>query len=461
MTEASNKFKIKRGLNLPIEGEPKQEIDAGRSVTSVAVLGPDFVGMRPTMSVGVGDQVKLGQTLFTDKKTEGVRHTAPAAGTVRAIHRGEKRKLLSVEIEVDPDGASESFEEFTKTPVDEQSRENIRDALVASGLWVSLRTRPYGKTPAVDAKPHSIFINAMDTNPLAARPEVVIAEANDEFALGVRVVSKLTDGATYICRAPASGDAGTIDVPGGANGNLKVAEFDGPHPAGLSGTHIHFLDPVSSKKTVWTIGYQDVLAIGRLFLSGQLNPERVVSLAGPIVNSPRLVRTQLGANLTELASGELRDGVEARVVSGSLYSGHAASGPLAFLGRYDLQVCAVAEGREREFMGWQAPGFDKFSVTRVFFSSLNRAKKFAFTTSTGGSRRAMVPIGMFEDVMPLDIIPTFLLRALIVDDTDQAQALGCLELVEEDLSLCTFVCPGKDDYGPILRRNLTQIEKEG
>ena len=457
MDSETKRFKLRQGLDLPIEGDPIQEIDDSRQVTTVAILGPDYIGMRPTMAVSVGDSVKLGQLLFTDKKTPGVRHTAPGSGTVKAIHRGEKRRLLSVEIEIDGNDDDESFEDLTRTPLQEQSRAQVRDALVTSGLWLSLRSRPYNKTPTLDSSPHSIFVNAMDTNPLAARPAAILSEARDAWALGLRAVSKLTDGAVYVCRAPGT----ESEVETKVAQNVCIAEFEGPHPSGLSGTHVHFLDPVGPKKTVWTIGYQDVIAIGRFFSTGHLHPERVVSLAGPIVKSPRLVRTRVGASTADLVDGELSDGAEARVVSGSVLSGHTATGPLAFLGRYDLQVSVVAEGREREFLGWQTPGFDKFSIKKVFAASLSPAKKFALTTSTGGSRRAMVPIGMYESVMPLDIVPTFLLRALAVDDTAQAQALGCLELVEEDLGLCTFVCPGKDDYGPILRRNLTQIEKEG
>lgn len=455
MATETKRFALKKGLDLPIVGEPKQEIGAEVAVRTIGVLGTDYVGMRPTMEVRVGDHVRRGDLLFTDKKNAGVRYTAPGGGTVKGIHRGEKRALLSVEIEIDDNEEDVSFSEHTSKPVEEQTREQIRAGLVASGLWVSLRTRPYSKVPEVDAVPHSIFVTAIDSNPLAARPDVVINQFADDFGRGLTAISQLTDGPVYVCKP-----AGTPLPQTNNASRVTAAEFDGPHPSGLVGTHIHLLDPVSQHKTVWHLNYQDVIAIGRFFRTGVLAVERVVSIAGPAVKTPCLVRTRLGANTTQLIKGQVEE-ADCRVISGSVLSGRTASAPVDFLGRYHLQVSALAEGREREFLGWQRPGLDKFSIKGVFLSKLFPSKRFSFTTSTEGSKRAMVPIGMYEKVMPLDILPTFLLRALIVDDADQAQALGCLELDEEDLALCTFVCPGKYEYGPILRRNLTTIEREG
>jgi Na+-transporting NADH:ubiquinone oxidoreductase subunit A len=240
-----------------------------------------------------------------------------------------------------------------------------------------------------------------------------------------------------------------------------VEVFQGPHPAGLVGTHIHFLDPVSPGKTVWYLNYQDVVAIGAFFLSGKLDTRRVISLAGPVVERPRLLETRIGACIDELVAGEWKPGVTVRAISGSVLCGRTAAAPLNFLGRYHLQVSALQEGNDREFLGWQGPGFEKYSVTNIFASALSKGKKFALTTSTGGSERAMVPLGTYEQVVPLDILPTQLLRALIVRDTEQAQRLGALELEEEDVALCTFVCPGKYEYGTLLRDNLTTIQREG
>ncbi|MDQ9091016.1 Na(+)-translocating NADH-quinone reductase subunit A [Pseudoalteromonas haloplanktis] len=444
---------IKKGLDLPIEGAPQQVIHDGSAVKRVAVLGEEFIGMRPTMHVRVDDQVKKGQVLFEDKKNPGVLFTAPAAGTVKEINRGAKRVLQSVVIEVN--GSEQiTFDSFSAEQLSSLDREKAKEVLIQSGQWTALRARPFSKVAAVDANPSSIFVTAIDTNPLAADPAVIIAENAQAFEAGLAVVSRLTDGKVFVCKQAGS------QVPSSSIPQVEVHEFGGVHPAGLVGTHIHHLDPVSASKQVWHIGYQDVIAFGHLFLTGEISTDRVVSLAGPRVKNPRLVRTQLGAALDDLVAGELEDG-DNRVISGSVLSGAISQGPQAFLGRYHVQVSVLLEGREKELFGWIAPGTDKFSVTRTFLSHLTPSRLFKMTTSTGGSKRAMVPIGSYERVMPLDILPTLLLRDLIARDLDGAIALGALELDEEDLALCTFVCPGKYEYGSILRDCLTTIEKEG
>ena len=442
-------IKINKGLDLPITGAPEQSVSAAVEAKTVAVIGFDYIGMKPTMQVKAGDRVKLGQVIFTDKKTVGVNYTAPAAGVVKAINRGEKRALQSVVIEVDGDEAVE-FAKFDASELASVTAEQVEENLVASGQWTALRTRPFSKVPAPGTKPSSIFVTAMDTNPLAADPAVIIAEQKDAFSHGLTLLSKLAQ--VHLCKASGA------DVPS-ADG-VNVAEFSGVHPAGNAGTHIHFLDPASEKKTVWTIGYQDVIAVGKLFTTGKLFTDRVVALAGPQVSAPTLLRTRVGADLEELAAGRLVSG-DNRVISGSILNGRNAKGAFAYLGRYANQVSVLLEGREREFMGWVAPGSEKFSVLNMFASMFSKGKKFAFTTTTNGSERAMLPVGQFEELMPLDILPTQLLRALVVGDMENAIALGCLELDEEDLALMTFACPGKYEYGPILRDNLTTIEKEG
>jgi len=439
-------------MDLPIAGEPVQTAEDGPLLRTLALVGDDYIGMKPTMLVREGDTVKLGQALFTDKKTPGVCYTAPGCGRVAAIQRGDKRLFRSVVIELEGDD-EETFESYLDSDLTMLTREQVCENLLRSGLWTSLRTRPYSKVPSPETEPHSIFVTALDTNPLSADAELIVAEHQAEFVYGLQVLRHLTEGVVYVCTAPGEVLAARdLDF-------VRVEEFNGPHPAGLAGTHIHFLDPVGDKKTVWYLNSQDVIAIGRLFITGRLPVERVISLAGPVVNRPRLIRTRLGASTSELVEGELAPG-ENRVISGSVLSGRAAVAPCDFLGRYHLQVSALAEGRQRVFLGWQDPGFNKFSVKRVVASAFfANARKFLFNTSTEGSRRAMVPIGTYERVMPLDVLPTFLLRSLIVKDTEQAQSLGCLELDEEDLALCTFVCPGKYEYGPILRENLNRIER--
>jgi Na+-transporting NADH:ubiquinone oxidoreductase subunit A len=447
-------FSIKKGLDLPLTGKPEQKIYDANPVNSVAVLGNEYVGMRPTMLVEEGQRVKLGQPLFSDKKNPGVLYTAPGAGTVTAINRGAKRALQSVVITLEGDD-EETFTSYATEALGKIEPSEIKQNLVNSGLWLAFRTRPYSRSPAIDSTPHAIFVTAMDSNPLAADPSVVINEYSEDFKNGLTIISQLTAGKVYICQSP------DIALPVSQQSNIEVHTFSGPHPSGLAGTHIHLLDPVNATKSVWTINYQDVIAIGKLFTTGHLWVERIIAFSGPLVNQPRLIRTRLGASTEDLVKDEIAP-VQARIISGSVFQGHTANNWAAYLGRFHTQISVIAESVEREFMGWIRPGGkNKFSALNVFISSLFPQKNLALTTSQNGSPRAMVPVGVFERVMPLDILPTQLLRALLVKDTDSAQALGCLELDEEDLALCSFVCSGKYDYGPVLRTNLTQIEKEG
>lgn len=445
-------IKIKKGLDVPLAGSPEQKISAGAAVTSVALLGPDTHDLKPRMLVREGDRVRLGQPLFTDKANPGINFTAPGSGVVTKINRGERRILQSVVIRLEGDDA----EQFTRVAPGELSdldADELRKTLIASGLWTAFRTRPFSKIPAADSSPRAIFVTAIDTNPLAPDPAVVIKDDPDAFRLGLTLVQKLVHGPVYICTA----DNANIECPN--DPPFRHAVFQGPHPAGLPGTHIHFLEPVSESKVVWHIGYQDVMAMARLFTTGRLPVERIVAIGGPMIESPRLVRTRLGANTSELVSGSLRPG-NVRVVSGSVLSGHRASGWACFLGRYHQQIAVLQEGNPREFLSFMRPGFGKFSSARAFVGKL-LGKDYQFTTSQNGSPRAMVSIGSFEQVMPLDILPTLLLKSLLVRDTDGARELGCLELDEEDLALCSFVCNGKYEYGPHLRQNLHEIEVNG
>ena len=445
---------IKKGLDVPVVGTPQQVIHDGPSIKTVATLGEEFVGMRPTMFVKVGDSVKKGQALFEDKKNPGVKFTAQASGVVKEINRGEKRVLQSVVISIESeiDGEQETFTSYSANELNSIVREDVVANLINSGLWTALRTRPFSKVPAVDATPTAIFVSAMDTNPLAADPAIIIAEQSEAFINGLTVLSRLTDGEVFVSKAPGADIA--------VNSSAKVNEFAGKHPAGLVGTHMHFLKPVSADKVAWHVGYQDVIAMGKLLTTGELDSSRVIALAGPAAKNPRLIRTTLGANAADLTANETHDG-ELRIVSGSLLLGSVASGVHGYLGRYHTQISLLLEGREKEFIGYMYPGPNKFSVTRAYMSHFFSKKLFNMTTTTNGSPRSMVPIGNFERVMPLDILPTMLLRDLCAGDTDGAQQLGALELDEEDLALCTFVCPGKTDYGVILRDCLTTIEKEG
>ncbi|WIO73112.1 Na(+)-translocating NADH-quinone reductase subunit A [Porticoccaceae bacterium LTM1] len=448
-------IKIRRGLDLPISGAPEQVIHDGPAARSVALIGFDYNGMKPTMEVKEGDRVKLGQVLFTDKKNAGVKFTAPAAGTVKAINRGERRVFQSIVIDVDGDDAI-AFAQYDAAELASLDRAKVVENLVESGQWPALRTRPYSKVPKIDAAPSSIFVTAIDTNPLAGDPALVIAERKDDFVNGLKVLTRLTDGKVHLCAAAKA------EVPGSDVDGVEAHQFAGPHPAGLAGTHIHFVDPVGAnqEKSVWTIGYQDVIAFGALFTTGRIDTRRTVALAGPQVEKPCLLRTRFGANTEELVAGKLRGG-DSRVISGSVLSGRKAAGAFTYLGRYHNQVSVIEEGAIREAARYLSPGVNRHSAMPIYLSTFNKKKTFSLTANVNGSERAMVPLGNYEKVVPMDMLPTQLLRALIVGDTDMAQKLGCLELDEEDLALCTYVCVGKYEYGPILRNNLTRIEVEG
>ncbi|HIJ79917.1 MAG: Na(+)-translocating NADH-quinone reductase subunit A [Desulfobulbaceae bacterium] len=443
-------FTIKKGLDIPISGEPVQTIQPGNPVTEIGLLGFDYVGLKPSMAVKVGEQVTAGQLLFTDKKNPGVKFTAPIGGTISAINRGPRRRFESIVIRV-AGNERLSFQTTELTPV------AIKATLIESGQWTALRTRPYGKVPTLESSPSSLFITAMDTQPLAADPAVVINQYLDDFILGVKILQNLAP-KTFLC-TKAGQKIPTDDLPG-----IIVARFAGPHPAGLASTHIHFLDPVRPGKEVWQIDYQEVIAIGHLFGTGYLQSERVVALTGPAMKKPRLIKTLAGASITELAANEIND-PGCRLLAGSVLSGHrlGEGGVHGFLGRHQHQVCALTEGDGSGFLNWLRPGGERFSTLPLFISTLLKKSgaKMAMNTAAWGGKRAIFPLGTYEKVMPLNLIATSLLKSIATGNTEKAAALGCLELVEEDLALCSFVCPGKNNFGPMLREVLTRIEEDG
>ncbi len=439
-------IRIKRGLDIPIAGAPNNEIVSyDKKPKKIAVIGADFVGMKPTMKVQVGDKVKIGDVLFTDKKVEGVIYTSPADGEVLEVNRGAKRVFQSIVISNDGE-ATTSF-----------SANSTKELLLQSGEWTALRERPFDKVADPSREVDAIFVTAMDSNPLAPSVNAIINYNNnkDLFHSGLKVIASLTKGKTYLCTDDKfQNDTPQID-------NLEHKVFIGPHPSGLAGTHIHFIAPVSANKPAWYIGFQDVIAIGHLVKHNTLLTDRYVSLAGPSVRTPRIIKVRRGTEITETFSGEAYDYESVRFVAGSLLNGRTAKGPFNYLGRFHNGVAVLKDDAEREFLGWHMPGLSKYSVQRAFASAWLPKKLFNFTTNKNGSDRAIVPVGSYEKVMPLDILATYLLRSLKAGDTDQAQKLGALELSEEDLALCSFVDPGKDDFGVDLRSVLEKIEKDG
>ena len=454
--------RIRKGLRLPLRGAPSPTIEAAPAGTRVGLLGADSIGLRPRLLVQVGDAVARGQPLFEHKPTPELKYCAPAAGRVAAVQRGPKRVFESVIVELsDAERAGDEdriaraeLASFRGAHRRDLPRAAVVELLLESGQWTGLRERPFSRVANPRQRPRSIFVTATDTHPLSPPIEPILRGREDDLALGLEALARLTDGPVFVCT-----DAATpIALPDDAR--FRLERFDGPHPAGTVGLHIHTHDPVDRDRIVWHLGVQDVLAIGTLFAQGQVDVSRVVSFAGPAVLRPRLVRTRLGADLGTLSAGALQPG-EARVISGSVLSGRTAmSEATGFLGRYHQQVSALLEEREREFLGWFAPGWRKFSATATFLSRVRRRATFALGTSTRGSRRAIVPIGVYEKVLPMDFEPAFLLKAIMMRDAEWAEELGCLELDEEDLALCAFVDPGKSDFCSHLRAVLTALEQE-
>jgi len=411
-------FKLAKGLDLVLDGQPEQRLAAIRDVSTVGLIADDYPGLRFEVLVDLGDRVRLGQSLLRSRERPELVLTSPGAGTVREIERGRRRALRSVVVELEGTEQVE-FGTRTRAQLFGLRPEEVQETLAVSGLWAALRARPFGRIADPRSPPHSLFVTAMDTNPLAADPEVVLSGRDADFLDGLTVLAQLVEGTVFVCRRAGSA------IPVGDVPRVVPAEFAGPHPAGLPGTHMHWLDPVGRGKTNWYVGYQDVAGIGRLFTTGRLDVDRVTALAGPRVKRPRLVRTRLGANIDDLVRGELEEG-RSRVVSGPVLSGRQASGWGRHLGRYHLAVAVLPEE----------------------------------DTALNGRPGPMIPVESFERVLPLDLLVAPLLRALAIGDVAGAESLGCLELDEEDLALCTYVCPGKLDYGVLLRAVLDEIGSE-
>ena len=437
-------IKISKGLDLPISGAPLNIVSDKPKVSSVAVLSNDFVGMKPTMLVKEGDSVKAGQKIFEDKKNIGVFYTSPCGGTVRNINRGDKRKFLSIELDID-----DTNEEFKFFNMGNTSNE-IKDCLINSGYWNCFRTRPFNRTPNVNDVPNAVFINCCDSNPLSMDPYNIISLNEADFREGLKVLSQL-----FKCNMNLTYQNDNFDI---SNEDFEYFQFKGPHPSGLSSTHISKIYPVNLNRTVWTINYQDIISIGFLKKNNKIRTSKLISLGGPSVHEPSLLNVRVGGNIDEICAGKLKP--NSRIISGSVLHGHESEGVMNYLGFYDSQISAIPDEVNNIFMNWLMPGSTLHSKLNVFISSFIKPKSFIFNTSIGGGDRAIVPISSYEEVIPMDILATQLLKALVVSDIDMAVDLGMLELVPEDLALCSYVCPSKYDYSSILMDNLNKLYQE-
>ena len=445
---------ISKGLDIPISGEVTN-LEITKYVTKkVAVLGKDYHDLKPTMLVKVGDQVIKGQKLLEDKKIPGLFLVAPISGEVIEINRGERRAFESLVIETNNSDDEEVFIENLSSF--NANKENVRDILIESGLWTNLKKRPFSKVPNIDENVDEIFISCLDTSPLSADPEIFIEQNPDDFSKGIEILSLITS--KYVHISSKIGSNLFVESE-----KVRIYELNSLHPAGNVGTQIHYISPLGRNKSVWTINYQHVCHIGHMFNFGRLSFKKLVSVAGPQVKIPFLLETISGVDLIEILKDKLIEGTN-RIISGSVLSGRTAAKNESFLGHFHNQISVLREVEEtdRELFNWFRPDLKKHSFLPVFFTKIfEKINPLNFTTSMNGADRAIVPIGVYEDVLPFNIMATQLLKSIVLRDTEEAQDLGILELDEEDLSLATYVCPSKYDYGSILRENLKLIEDEG
>ena len=436
-------IKTSKGLNLPISGTPDPIISDTPNVTSVSLLANDFVGMKPTMMVKVGDIVKRGTKIFEDKKNPGIFFTSPAGGTVKDINRGDKRKFLSVEVEVSENEDAEYFEY-------ENTSEGLTELLINTGLWNAFRTRPFNRTPKVGSLPDAVFVNACDTNPLSVDPYFIIDQDRDDFKNGLEALTRL-----FSCPIHCTYQNNNFEIN---VDKINYCQVSGPHPAGLSSTHISQLYPVSINKIAWTINYQDIISLGYLLKNKSLRTHKIIALGGPSVFKPSLISARISGNIDQLTAGKIDN--NSRVVSGSLIYGHASEGIMNYLGFYDSIISAIPDEANDIFLNWLMPGSNLHSKLNVFSSSLLKPNKFTFNVSLNGGDRAIVPVGSYDEILPMDILVPQLLKALVVGDIEQAVELGMLELAPEDLALASYICPSKYDYCSILANNLNNLYLE-
>jgi Na+-transporting NADH:ubiquinone oxidoreductase subunit A len=435
---------IPRGLNVELTGCPEQTLAMGSSVAHVAVKGTDYRGLKPTLRVKVNDHVRLGEVLFVDRLDPRLRVTAPGAGVIVAINRGVRRSLTSVVIRLDGNAAVK-FADYTSQAINSLNTDQVQRQLLQSGLWTAFRARPFERVPSPATKPRWLFVTAMDTNPGALDPQLVIAAHKDAWADGLRVLARVGAEAVYVCHGPKT----EISIPEGTP-TIRPVQFDGPHPAGLPGTHIHYLARPDVGAEAWHINYQDVVAVGKLFRNGELWTERSIALSGAGARRPRVLRTRLGAKLSELLRDERTEGQI--VLSGPILSGQRVGGTTDFLGRYHQQVCILPTQVPREGR-W-------VDVRRLASWLQNWLPESLVTGPAPHVGSGLLPVEAFESVWPFANAPIPLLRALLVGDAESAETQGCLALAEEDLALLSAVCPAKRDYGTALRRTLHMLEQD-
>ncbi len=447
----SSSVKLKKGLDIRIKGGAEKILAADVESSLYGVKPVDFPGLTPKLDVKPGDKVSAGSTLFHDKIRPEIKFTSPVSGKVLSLERGDRRKLLEVVIEKEGD----EFIDFGRSDPGMFSREKIKETLLNSGLWPAIRQRPYHIVANHTDVPKSIFISGFDTSPLAPDYNFITDNSSEtHFRSGISALKKLTDGKINLV---LNGKGGSSELLKNA-AEVDISHFSGPHPAGNVGIHIHHLDPVNKGDIVWFVNLQDVLAIGRLFEEGIYKQERIIALTGSEVLHPQYYRVRTGVSVAGLVNGNVTAG-KLRYISGNVLTGSKIE-PEGYLGYYDSQVTVIPEGDYYEFFGWMMPGTDKFSFYKIFTSSLIPRKSYKLDTNFHGGERAFVMTGQYEKVLPMDIYPVQLLKAILAEDIDLMENLGIYEIAEEDFALCEFICPSKIEIQSIVRNGLDLMHKE-
>lgn len=446
-------IKIRKGRDIRLKGVADTKLDTSISASTYAIKPTDFHGLVPKLTVREGDRVKAGDTLFYDKSNELIKFSAPVSGTVKAIVRGEKRRVLAVEITPD---SSVEYRDFGSVNPSQTTREQLMSHLLESGCWPSIVQRPFSIVARPENKPKAIFISGFDSAPLAADPDFVMEGQMDDFQKGIEALKVLADGKP-IHLSHKKGTKAFTSVQG-----VTLHEVSGPHPAGNVGVQIHHVDPVNKGEVVWTIHPQDVANMGRFLQTGKFDPKRVVALAGSKVNSPRYFRVTQGVNIGSLTNGNI-DATNNRIISGDVLTGDAVTAE-NYLGFYHTLVSVIPEGHEAKFFltdGWLSPGFSKLSFSQAYPAWLiGKNKEYEVDTNNNGEHRAFVVTGQYERVFPFDIYPVQLIKAIMVNDIDQMEKLGIYEVAPEDFALCEFACTSKIDVQEVVRGGIDVLLAE-
>ena len=440
-------IKLCKGLDIRLQGEAAKTIVDAPKASEYAVSPLDFEGVTPKMLVKVGDTVEAGSPLFFDKKRPEIIFTSPVSGTVAAVNRGEKRKILSVVVTADKEIA---YKQFSTLDLTKASREQIIELLLESGLWTMFVQRPYGVVASPSDKPKAIFVSAFDSAPLATDYDFALAAEQQSLQAGFDVLGRLTDGKVHLSYN-ACGQVPQIK-------GVELHAFKGKHPAGNVGVQINHISPINKGEKVWTLNIQDVAILGRLFLTGKVDMTRVIAVAGSCVAEPKYYRVVAGASVESILGGKFSN-EHARVISGNVLTGRNV-GKEGFLGVNANMITAIPEGDTYEMLGWAMPRFNKFSVSRAYLSWLMPWRKYNLNTNMNGGERAFVMSDTYGKYLPMDIYPVHLIKACLANDLDKMENLGIYEVIEEDLALCEFVCPSKIEIQQVLRNGINLMMKE-